>query len=971
MKIKTKKLGRRHHGDRLPPVTKDSVATTPTPRGCPSHDHNTPKCLPRQSVVEQLREVVTDPHVKSFDAFLELGLDTAIRDLEPLELDLVDPKALLSSTSTSATSTSKEVKEIDWDDSTVVRFWIEDVHLSPPVRRDSFAGKSPHHNHSHAGGGDYAAAAGSATAARPLYPRECRERKLTYAGKLAGTFCYQLVRRRNGVELVEGGNSPVKKLTARNFGDLPVMVLSKGCHLRSLTPEQLVRRKEEVRNPREPPFSGCSSTTAALSSVARFLASLSLSLSLSLPSIISLTILSVFSVGFPPKQTEMGGYFIVGGIERCIRLLQVPRRNYPCAIARGSFKNRGPSYTDLGVSIRCARSCGDHTTVTNTLHYLTTGSATLRFVARKQEFLLPVALVLRALSSWRGDEGASDADAAAGGGRGRRSGTRSHRGSDNRGVGEDGHGSGGITDEELYRRLVQGDVQNTFLVSRARLLILGARTAYPQLNTPEECLGYIGSRFRRLSLLSRTTSDVDVGHYMVRRYVLVHCQNYSDKLEALLHMLRKLYCFASGGCGHDNPDSLQNQDILLPGHLVSAFVKEKFEEGLQALRLGILIEMRKDYARVAESKIHDPTWWTKMVDRHLCSRSGSGGGGGVGKKLQHLLSTGNLISSTGLDLMQTSGYTIVAERLNFLRYCAHFRSVHRGQFFTEMKTTAVRKLLPDQWGFLCPVHTPDGGPCGLLSHLSISARVLTHPVGERIRFGLQGLLRSMGAVGGLPDAGSFRNLPVTLDGVVLGEASPDLCRSIATRLRELKTTASGEDDVVPASTEVALIMPGNPGAPYPGLYLFTCPARLVRPVLHRGTGRTELVGPLEQGFLDVACLAEDVRNGVTTHAELDPTNVLSLIANLTPFSDQNQSPRNMYQCQMGKQTMGTPCHSFPYRNDNKLYRLHTPQAPVVQTATQGQYKMDEYPNGANAIVAVLSYTGFDMEVRVCVSTRYV
>lgn len=29
--------------------------------------------------------------------------------------------------------------------------------------------------------------------------------------------------------------------------------------------------------------------------------------------------------------------------------------------------------------------------------------------------------------------------------------------------------------------------------------------------------------------------------------------------------------------------------------------------------------------------------------------------------------------------------------------------------FMEMKTTAVRKLLPDQWGFLCPVHTPDGG----------------------------------------------------------------------------------------------------------------------------------------------------------------------------------------------------------------------------------------------------------------------
>ncbi len=34
--------------------------------------------------------------------------------------------------------------------------------------------------------------------------------------------------------------------------------------------------------------------------------------------------------------------------------------------------------------------------------------------------------------------------------------------------------------------------------------------------------------------------------------------------------------------------------------------------------------------------------------------------------------------------------------------------------------------------------------------------------------------------------------------------------------------------------------------------------------------------------------------------------MLSVVASLTPYSDFNQSPRNMYQCQMAKQTMGTP-----------------------------------------------------------------
>lgn len=32
------------------------------------------------------------------------------------------------------------------------------------------------------------------------------------------------------------------------------------------------------------------------------------------------------------------------------------------------------------------------------------------------------------------------------------------------------------------------------------------------------------------------------------------------------------------------------------------------------------------------------------------------------------MTTGNLISATGLDLMQATGFTIVADKLNFVRY---------------------------------------------------------------------------------------------------------------------------------------------------------------------------------------------------------------------------------------------------------------------------------------------------------------
>ena len=56
------------------------------------------------------------------------------------------------------------------------------------------------------------------------------------------------------------------------------------------------------------------------------------------------------------------------------------------------------------------------------------------------------------------------------------------------------------------------------------------------------------------------------------------------------------------------------------------------------------------------------------------------------------------------------------------------------------------------------------------------------------------------------------------------------------------------------------------------------------------------------------------------------------------------------------QTMGTPAHSLPFRSDNKLYRLQSPQSPLVQTATHGEFKMDEFPNGTNAVVGKLAPT---------------
>jgi len=59
--------------------------------------------------------------------------------------------------------------------------------------------------------------------------------------------------------------------------------------------------------------------------------------------------------------------------------------------------------------------------------------------------------------------------------------------------------------------------------------------------------------------------------------------------------------------------------------------------------------------------------------------------------------------------------------------------------------------------------------------------------------------------------------------------------------------------------------------------------------------------------------------------------------------------------------MGTPYHNHPFRMDNKVYRLLFPQAPLVRTENHVNYDFGLYPSGTNAVVAVISYTGYDME----------
>lgn len=99
----------------------------------------------------------------------------------------------------------------------------------------------------------------------------------------------------------------------------------------------------------------------------------------------------------------------------------------------------------------------------------------------------------------------------------------------------------------------------------------------------------------------------------------------------------------------------------------------------------------------------------------------------------------------------------------------------------------------------------------------------------------------------------------------------------------------------------------------------------------------------------------------TTHVEIDPMTILGVVAGLIPYPHHNQSPRNTYQCAMGKQAMGTIARNQLERIDTVTYLMLYPHKPMVTTRTLELMHFDELPGGQNAIIAVMSYSGYDIE----------
>ena len=133
----------------------------------------------------------------------------------------------------------------------------------------------------------------------------------------------------------------------------------------------------------------------------------------------------------------------------------------------------------------------------------------------------------------------------------------------------------------------------------------------------------------------------------------------------------------------------------------------------------------------------------------------------------------------------------------------------------------------------------------------------------------------------------------------------------------------------------------------------------------------EYIDPGETEGCHIAMYSKDVLTDPTkTHAEIHPSCILGSLGSNIPFPDHNQSPRNAYQCAMGKQAMGMYSLNFRERFDAMAHMLCYPQMPLVSPFMSKFYGTQKMPCGQNITVAIMTYSGYNQEDSIMINESF-
>ena len=531
-----------------------------------------------------------------------------------------------------------------------------------------------------------------------------------------------------------------------------------------------------------------------------------------------------------------------------------------------------------------------------------------------------------------------------------------------------------ISDKEICEHIILNS--NTQLDETNKLL-LALRGAIVEANkylTKEDALYYITAQ----AMYTPLNMDKETGARKKREFTVnvlsddlfPHCKTKTQKVYFLGYMTNRLLRCSFGLVDQDDRDSYLNKRIDLTGTLLNNLFRNYFNKLVKDMSKQIVREINNGSWRATE----DYKSIVNMTNIYKVVKSTT-----IENGLKRALATGDF------GIKQTSsnkvGVAQVLNRLTYISSLSHLRRVNT-PIDKSGKLIPPRKLHNTSWGFLCPAETPEGGSVGVVKNLSYMTNI-TMPCNSSILYDyITPYIKPLENIK-LDDLND--NVKVFINGAWLGISEEPYALYLNLKNKKYKGIINIYTSIIFDTRRKEIRVCNDAG-------------RLTRPVLKVINNNLlinyEDISKLSKGELKWEDLLTDARcnNGVIeyidateqnlsmiamrpknlkqsknnyiyhyTHCEIHPSTIFGILASCIPFPEHNQSPRNTYQCAMGKQAMGMYVTNYDTRMDKTAYVLTYPMRPLVDTRIMNMINLNQIPSGTQVIVAIMTHTGYNQE----------
>ncbi|KAK4247098.1 hypothetical protein P885DRAFT_69931 [Corynascus similis CBS 632.67] len=520
---------------------------------------------------------------------------------------------------------------------------------------------------------------------------------------------------------------------------------------------------------------------------------------------------------------------------------------------------------------------------------------------------------------------------------------------------------GGLSDYEIMELVAGGDAryQDDFLINFDEATKAG-------VFTQQQALEYVGSRVKMggpkkgRSMAAPRRSPVEEGLDALANVVVAHVEiedlDFYPKAIYIAMMVRRVLMASHDPKLVDDRDFVGNKRLELAGQLLSLLFEDMFKMFVGSLKGN----MEYFFKKPNRTSAYDPVGPISSQGQYITQ--------GLNRAIQ----SGNW--NVKRFNMNRAGVTHVLSRLSYIAALGMMTRIS-SQFEKTRKVSGPRALQPSQWGMLCPSDTPEGEACGLVKNLALMTHITTNAEEEPVKNWIFSLIPGVEPIRMF--TGTEMHKPgsyiIHLNGTPFALTRHP--KQFASRFKTMRRRG-----------HISPFIGIHINEHFSAIHIATDEGRICRPYIIVKDGKPKLKAEhlrlLQLGkatfddflknsvieYLDVneendaliAIREEDV-NQSTTHMEIEPFTILGAVAGLIPFPHHNQSPRNTYQCAMGKQAIGAIAYNQFNRIDTLLYTLVYPQRPMVITKTIQLIHYDKLPAGQNATVVVMSYSGYDIE----------